>query len=61
MFGTDLSRDYGAATSFGLNPREFFDAGLEGALCDDTTKARLKALVEKFDWAGIQPVKGQVP
>ncbi|HSP73046.1 MAG TPA: adenosine deaminase [Gaiellaceae bacterium] len=44
MFDTDVSRDYEAATSFGIDPRAFFDAGLEGALCDDATKARLAAL-----------------
>ena len=33
MFSTDLSQDYEAATSFGLDPRDFFAAGLEGALC----------------------------
>src|SRR5206468_10561740 len=32
MFDTDLGRDYAAACSFGLHPRSFFDAGLEGAL-----------------------------
>jgi len=35
MFDTDLSRDYEAATSFRLDPRSFFDAGVEGALCDE--------------------------
>lgn len=44
MFDTDVSRDYEAATSFGIDPRAFFDAGLEGALCDEETKARLAAL-----------------
>ena len=44
MFDTDVSRDYEAATSFGIDPRAFFDAGLEGALCDAETKARLRAL-----------------
>jgi aminodeoxyfutalosine deaminase len=54
MFGTDLSQDYDAATSFGLDPRDFFDAGLEGALCDDATKARLRAKREAFDWNGLK-------
>ncbi|MGZ4352516.1 MAG: adenosine deaminase [Gaiellaceae bacterium] len=44
MFDTDVTRDYEAATSFGIDPRAFFDAGLEGALCDEETKARLAAL-----------------
>jgi aminodeoxyfutalosine deaminase len=54
MFSTDLSQDYEAATSFGLDPSDFFAAGLEGALCDDETKARLRAKSEAFDWNGLQ-------
>jgi aminodeoxyfutalosine deaminase len=50
MFDTDLSRDYEAATSFGLNPRSFYDAGVEGALCDEQTKARLRQIGESHDW-----------
>ena len=42
MFDTDLTRDYDAAASLGLDPRAAFEAGLEGALCDDETKARLR-------------------
>ncbi len=44
MFDTDLSRDYEAAASLGLNPRAAFEAGLEGTLCDDATKAGLREL-----------------
>jgi len=44
MFDTDLTRDYEAAASLGLDPRAAFEAGLEGALCDDATKARLREL-----------------
>jgi aminodeoxyfutalosine deaminase len=54
MFSTDLSQDYEAATSFGLDPRDFFAAGLEGALCEDETKARLQAKSEAFDWNALQ-------
>ena len=50
MFGTDLSRDYEAATSLGLDPRAFYDAGLEGALCDDETKSRLRRIGRDFAW-----------
>ena len=53
MFSTDLSRDYDAACSFGLSPQSFFAAGIDGALCDDVTKARLRAIGESFDWAGV--------
>ena len=40
MFDTDLGREYDAATAMGLSPRGFFDAGVEGALCDEATKGR---------------------
>jgi aminodeoxyfutalosine deaminase len=50
MFDTDLSQDYEAATSFGLDPRSFYDAGLAGALCDDSTKERLRQIRDSFDW-----------
>jgi aminodeoxyfutalosine deaminase len=51
MFDTDLTRDYEAATSFGLEPRSFYDAGVAGALCDEATRERLRLAGESFDWA----------
>jgi aminodeoxyfutalosine deaminase len=50
MFDTDLSRDYEAATSFGLDPRSFYEAGVAGALCDDATRAKLRQIGESHDW-----------
>jgi aminodeoxyfutalosine deaminase len=50
MFGTDLSRDYAAAEELGLDPRAAYEAGLEGALCDEKTKTRLKGIGDSFDW-----------
>jgi aminodeoxyfutalosine deaminase len=50
MFDTDLSRDYEAATSFGLDPRSFYDAGVAGALCDGRTRERLRQIGDSFDW-----------
>jgi len=61
MFGTDLSRDYEAATSFGLDPSDFFAAGLEGALCDEETRARLQAVGDAFDWESVHTLERQVP
>jgi aminodeoxyfutalosine deaminase len=51
MFDTDLTREYGVATSLGLDPRGFFDAGVVGALCDDDTRRHLRQIGESFDWA----------
>ena len=50
MFDTDLTRDYEAATSFGLDPRSFYEAGVAGALCDEDTKARLQLVGDSFSW-----------
>ena len=53
MFDTDLTREYETATSFGLEPRSFYDAGLAGALCDEATRSRLRALGESYDWQSV--------
>jgi aminodeoxyfutalosine deaminase len=53
MFDTDLGRDYEAATSFGLDPRSFYEAGVHGALCDEPTRARLREIGDSFDWSDI--------
>jgi aminodeoxyfutalosine deaminase len=50
MFDTDLSRDYAAAAQLGVSPRAAYEAGLRGALCDDETRARLRALGDAFEW-----------
>jgi aminodeoxyfutalosine deaminase len=51
MFGTDLTQDYEAAASFGLDPRSFYEAGVTGALCDEETRARLRQTGEAHVWA----------
>jgi aminodeoxyfutalosine deaminase len=60
MFGVDLSSEYGEAASRGLSPREFYEVGVEGALCDETTRAALRAIGDDFDWASVEaaPVSG---
>jgi aminodeoxyfutalosine deaminase len=60
MFGTDLSKDYDAAASLGLDPRAAYEAGLEGAVCDESTRARLREIGESFDWAAIEALEGPV-
>jgi aminodeoxyfutalosine deaminase len=61
MFGTDLGQDYEAATSFGLDPRDFFEAGLEGALCEEQTKSRLREIGDSYEWDDLRVREGQVP
>ena len=51
MFDTDLTRDYEAARSLGVDPGTAFEAGLAGALCRDATRNRLRELGDRFDWA----------
>jgi aminodeoxyfutalosine deaminase len=51
MFDTDLTRDYEAARELGLEPEAAFQAGLEGALCDEATHERLRSTGAAFDWA----------
>jgi aminodeoxyfutalosine deaminase len=50
MFGTDLSADYDAAVRLGLSPRSAYEAGLAGALCDEMTKTRLRAIGDAHEW-----------
>jgi aminodeoxyfutalosine deaminase len=50
MFDTDLSRDYEAAESFGLEPRSFYEAGVAGALCDEGTRERLRRIGDDYHW-----------
>ncbi len=50
MFDTDLTRDYEAAESFGLEPRSFYEAGVAGALCDEDTRGRLQAVGAEYPW-----------
>ena len=50
MFDTDLTRDYQAASSLGVSPRDAYEAGLAGALCDDETRDRLRLIGDSHDW-----------
>jgi aminodeoxyfutalosine deaminase len=53
MFDTDLAREYGAAASLGVDPRSMYEAGVAGALCDDATRKRLRAVGDAFDWSQV--------
>jgi aminodeoxyfutalosine deaminase len=50
MFDTDLSRDYAAAESLGVDPQALYEAGVAGALCDEETRERLRATGEAHQW-----------
>jgi aminodeoxyfutalosine deaminase len=51
MFDTDLTRDYDAARSLGVDPESAYEAGVEGALCDEATRKQLLEVGRDFDWA----------
>jgi aminodeoxyfutalosine deaminase len=44
MFDTDLTREYEAAESLGLDSHALYESALAGALCDEETKSRLRGL-----------------
>ncbi len=50
MFSTDLGREHEIARGLGVDPKALFDAGVEGAACDDKTRSRLEAIGAAFDW-----------
>jgi aminodeoxyfutalosine deaminase len=53
MFDTDLTREYEAACSLGLSPQSFYEAGVTGALCDGSTRERLREIGESYGWSGV--------
>ncbi|HEX7292036.1 MAG TPA: adenosine deaminase [Conexibacter sp.] len=50
FFSCDLEAEHAAARSLGADPRALFDAGIAGALCDEATKQRLRALGDAHRW-----------
>jgi aminodeoxyfutalosine deaminase len=50
MFATDLTQDYEAAATLGQSAEAAYAAGLQGALCDDATRARLRELGTAHAW-----------
>jgi aminodeoxyfutalosine deaminase len=45
MFNTDLGHEYEIAAKLGVTAADAYEAGLAGALCDDATRDRLRALI----------------
>jgi aminodeoxyfutalosine deaminase len=44
MFDTDLTREYEAAASLGVDPSRLYEAGVAGALCDEDTREKLRGI-----------------
>lgn len=59
MFGTDLGAEYVTAGQIGGTPAQAYQAGVTGALCDETTRSQLRAIGARTDWAAT--ASGQVP
>ena len=53
LMATDLTLDYAMAAYLGVTPRQAFESGLAGALCDEETRARLRRIGEEFDWTSV--------
>jgi aminodeoxyfutalosine deaminase len=51
MFGTDLAQEFAIAQRLGVHPRACYEAGVQGALCDDSTRVELRRIGEQADWA----------
>lgn len=51
MFGTDLRHEYELASQLGLDPQRIYQAGVQGALCDEDTRAKLAAVADATVWA----------
>jgi aminodeoxyfutalosine deaminase len=50
MFNTDLGTEHRVACQLGTTPRQMYDAGAAGALCDDTIRDRLVKIGSDLDW-----------
>ena len=50
MFGIDLGSEHETALSLGASARASYEAGVQGALCDETTRAELRQIGENFSW-----------
>jgi aminodeoxyfutalosine deaminase len=61
MFGTDLSKEYAAAASLGVEPQRAYEAGIEGALCDEETRTRLREVGHRFEWDSVRTADVEVP
>jgi aminodeoxyfutalosine deaminase len=53
MFDTDLTREYEAVRGLGVDPKDLYDAAVQGALCHEATRERLRGIGEAFDWASV--------
>jgi len=53
MFGTDLAAEHAAALRLGASAMRCYAAGVNGALCDESTRAELRRIGATFDWDAL--------
>ena len=58
MFGTDLGREHLLASRLGVAPSALFAAGLQGAMCDDETRDRIRTAGAAVDWVAVDAAAG---
>ncbi|CAO5176016.1 Aminodeoxyfutalosine deaminase [Frankia sp. AiPs1] len=56
MFGTDLETEHAVAAGLGVRARDLYAAGVEGALCDEPLRARLRRIGAETDWDAAEQV-----
>jgi aminodeoxyfutalosine deaminase len=56
MFDTDLGREYEVAAGLGIPAQTFFEAGVEGAVCDEATRQCLRRIGAAHDWENDKTV-----
>jgi aminodeoxyfutalosine deaminase len=59
MFDTDLTREYEAIASLGIHPRDLYEAAVQGALCDEVTRAELAQIGADYEWSGLAVGAGE--
>jgi aminodeoxyfutalosine deaminase len=60
MFDTDLTREYEAARTLGVDARAAYEAGVAGAACEEPVRSRLAELGAAFDWPAASPAAPQL-
>jgi aminodeoxyfutalosine deaminase len=58
MFGTDLDLEYQVVQQLGVSPEDCYRAGVQGALCNETTRETLKTIGREHAWSRDQPAPG---
>jgi aminodeoxyfutalosine deaminase len=59
MFGTDLGAEYRVAAQLGVSPRDCYEAGLAGALCDAATRDELRTTGQNAAWPATPVPAGE--